>query len=346
MLHGAIGDVARSLSLLVRVRKAMPNAKICWGVEPPSLNLVQTHPAVDEVFLFDRPKGLKEYIRYIRALRREKFDIVFDLQRHIKSGFTAFATRAPIRIGFHRKNAKEGNWLFSTHWIPPSSKWTPKILQYHQCADVLGLPPLDPYEFGLGSEAGERHAFEALLIKNAPHGYNPGAPLVACLLGSTWVSRIWMPERCAAVADEAYRRWGMYSVLVGGGKRDEELARRVQAAAKTDSIINLTGKTVLRDLTPLFETVDVAYGPDSGPMHIAAAVGVPVISFWGPTSPKRSGPYRFAHLQLQSSVGCAPCYRRNCPGLEQACLREIPVEAIIGRIEQVLAERQPPGHVP
>ena len=96
--------------------------------------------------------------------------------------------------------------------------------------------------------------------------------------------------------------------------------------------MDLAGQTSLSELVAVLEQSSFAVGPDSGPMHIAAAVGTPVISLWGATSPQRSGPLGSEHLMLQSPIGCSPCYRRTCPGLDRLCMSSIPVEAVIAQL--------------
>ena len=149
VLYGAIGDVIRALPLAVRIKAAWPASSLTWAVEPPSRDLVTAHPAVDRVLLFDRPKGRPEAIRFLRQLRGERFDLVLDLQRHLKSGLTSFSTRAPRRIGFNPRNAKEFNWIFNTNYIPAVKNFSLKIEHYQLFGDVLGIPRLDPLQFGL-----------------------------------------------------------------------------------------------------------------------------------------------------------------------------------------------------
>ena len=332
VLLGAIGDVARALPLAVRIQRAWPDARLSWAVEPPSLTLVEGHPAVDEVLLFDRKRGFFEYIRFLKTLRIKRYDLVLDLQRHLKSGVTSFATGAGRRVGFHRKNSREFNWLFNNEHIVPLEHFSPKVSQFQQFGDQLKIPLLEPFTFGLAASDEERARMEEFLVGGREDQTSPFPPVerrIALILGSTWPSRFWLPERYCEVIREAHAHWGFGFVLVGG-KSERVFADRIRAqvCASQDfsvkaPLVDLVEKTSLRELVALFSCVRVAVGSDSGPMHIASAVGIPVISLWGSTSPRRSAPFGSESLVLQSAIGCSPCYRSKCPGLDTLCMREI-----------------------
>src|SRR5690242_13608191 len=140
VLLGAIGDVTRALPLAMRVRAGYPRATITWAVEPASAPLLDGHPAIDERLVFERRGGAAAFVRFLRRVRAGGFDLVLDLQRHLKSGVVSAASRAPVRLGFHRRNAKELNWLFNTHTIEPVAERGWKLEQYQRFAAFLELP--------------------------------------------------------------------------------------------------------------------------------------------------------------------------------------------------------------
>ena len=123
ILHGAIGDVTRALPLAVRIKDNLPDAHITWAIEPISKDLVLNHPAIDRVEIFDRPKGIFAYLKFIKELRKNSYDYVLDLQRHFKSGVTSYLSGGKNRLGFHRNNAKEFNWFFNNNRIPEKSNF-------------------------------------------------------------------------------------------------------------------------------------------------------------------------------------------------------------------------------
>ena len=335
VLHGAIGDVTRALPLAVRIKRAWPSAELCWAVEPLSRGLVEGHPAIDRVFVFDRPNGFAAYRRFVGELKRERFELVLDLQRHFKSGITAFLTRAPRRLGFHPRSAKEFNWVFSTEYIAAVPNFSPKIEHYQLFGDALGLPPLEPLEFGLKPTEADLLRMEQLIAESAGEEMTSREHRLGLIVGSSWRSRFWSVEHYVALIERARSSLGLVPILIGS-KGEMEFGEQVMAALPKGAAINLIGKTALADLVPLLASLRVAVGSDSGPMHIAAAVGTPVISLWGSTSPKRSAPYGSERYVLQSAVGCSPCYRRECPGLGTLCMRAIPSQAVVAQLESVL----------
>lgn len=328
VLLGAIGDVVRAMPLAMRVRQGFPRARIAWAVEPLSAPLLEGHPAVDEVLVFRRDLGPRAFFPFLAEVRRRRFDLTLDLQRHLKSGIVSRASRAPVRIGFHRRNSKEENWLFNTDAIPPQEHWSSKLRQYLAFAEHLGLSGGE-VRFGLALRPDEEPRVDALLA-------GLRRPYAAVFVGSTWESRFWWPEATAAVLRTLDSRFGLAACLLGSSG-EREFASRISAGAPP-STKDLTGRTTLRDLMGIFQEARIAFGPDSGPMHIAAAMGTPVISLWGTTSPLRSAPFGSEDLAVVGTVACHPCYLRRCP-IDRLCMRQITPEAVVERIERALARR-------
>ncbi len=327
VLLGAIGDVTRALPLAMRVRAAYPAARIAWAVEPPAAPLLEDHPALDERLIFERAAGALGFVRFLRRVRAAGFDLVLDLQRHLKSGLVSAASGARVRVGFHRRNAKELNWLFNTHTIDPVEARGFKLEQYLRFATLLELPETEP-RFGLTLRAEEETRVRALTAPLA-------RPFAALFVASTWESRLWFPEGFAAVAD-GLDTMGLDAVLVGGadargiGAESAALARRPP--------LDLTGRTSLREAYGVLARARLAIGPDSGPMHLAAAAGTPVVSLWGATTPARSAPFGSEDLVLVGRVRCAPCYRRRCP-IGRQCMQAITPARVLAQVTRVLEGR-------
>jgi len=315
------------MPLVMRVRRGFPEARITWAVEPAAAPLLENHPAIDERLVFRRDLGVGAFFRFLAEVRRRRFDLVLDLQRHLKSGVVSRVSGAPVRIGFHRVNAKEANWIFNTDTIPVQDHWSSKLGQYMAFADHLGIAETS-VDFGLTSSAEEERRVDALLSPVQD-------PFVAAFVGSTWESRWWLAERTATVLGSLRARHGLAGVLLGAPGREVDLARSIQEAA-SGRVTNLAGATTLRDLIGILRRARVAFGPDSGPMHLAAAVGTPVVSLWGATSPLRSAPYGSEDLVVVGHVACHPCYLRHCP-VGRVCMREIHVESVVEAIERAFA---------
>jgi len=329
VLLGAIGDVTRALPLLTRLRRAYPKAHIAWAVEPAAAPLLDDHPALNEVLLYRRTRGSLAFLPFLRDIRRRRFDLVLDLQRHAKSGLVSRWSGAPLRLGFHRKNSKEGNWLFNTHTIAPVPDFSLKLGQYLKFADALGLPD-DGVHFELRLRKEEEQQVEARLAETA-------RPFAAFFLGSRWSSRFWFPQATAKVARTLIQEYGMGVVLLGG-QSEAAFAQEVSKAVG-GGVTNLSGQTTLRDLIGIFTRARLALGPDSGPMHLAAATGTPVISLWGATSPMRSAPWGSEALVLQGPAACSPCYVRHCQ-IGRACMQRIRPEQVLEVARRVLSQTQ------
>ena len=325
VLLGAIGDVARGLPLAARVRAGYPEAHLAWAVEPRSAPLLENHPALDEHLVFDRRGGTRSFLAFLRRVRSGGFDLVLDLQRHAKSGLVSFASRAPVRLGFHRRNAKELNWLASTHTIAPVEPRGWKLDQYQRFADFLELPALAP-RFDIRLRPEEEARVAALLTTATP-------PFAALFLGSTWESRLWFAAHYATVADALAVR-GLATVLVGGADVTAPATATAERCARRP--LDLTNRTPLRETYGVLARARVAIGPDSGPMHLAAAAGTPVVSLWGATAPARSAPFGSEDLVLVGRVPCAPCYLRRCP-IGRQCMRDITPARVVAQVERVLA---------
>jgi ADP-heptose:LPS heptosyltransferase len=333
VLLGAIGDVVRALPLLGRIRNAWPGAHIAWAVEPKSSGILEHHRWLDEVIVYDRDHAPWTFIGFLLRIRERRFDLAIDLQRHLKSGVTSRISGAKDRFGFAEANTKEFNHFFSNHRIAPQPNMRLKLLQYQAFGDALGLAPT-PIEFGLAATA-EETARASEMLREAPR------PILAVILGSSWPSRIYFPESTAAVIRMAARpdagRPAMFPVLLGG-PGETGLAAEVMRHLDGVPALNLAGRTSIRDLIAIFPQCAAAFGPDSGPMHIAAAVGCPVVSLWGATAAERSAPWGFAELAISGAIPCHPCYLRQCP-VGRECMRRISPEEVIANLGRALATR-------
>jgi ADP-heptose:LPS heptosyltransferase len=332
VLHGAIGDVLRALPLLGRIRTAWPDAHIAWSVEPKSRPVLEHHPWLDELIVYERRYAPWSFLPFLRKVRTGHFDLVLDLQRHLKSGITSLASGATERYGFDASNTKEYNHLFSNHHITAQPNMRLKLLQYQAFGDALNLPPA-PIKFGLTLTDEERDRALAML-RDAPR------PLLGVILGSSWPSRLYFPESTASVIRDLSRSHNgsapLFPVLLGGPD-EKGVADDVMRHIEDVPALSLAGRTTLRDLIAIFRACGAAFGPDSGPMHIAAAVGCPVVSLWGSTAAERSAPWGFDHLTISGAIPCHPCYLRKCP-IGRECMRRIAPERVSAMIRRALAQ--------
>jgi len=326
VLHGSIGDVTRALPLANLIRRGFPKATLSWTVEPPSFPLVENYPGLDEVILFDRRRWWSTFGPFLRKIRSKRFDLVLDLQRHFKSGFISRWSGAPHRVGFHRLDCKEFNWIFNNHFIPETGDVISKLEHYLKFAEYLGLNPR-PIEWNFKLTEQEESSV-------GRHLGNVNRSYAVLFVGSRWESKQWFASQAAECARLIQERHKLDVVLLGG-KDDGGLAGEIIETGV--SVTNLVGRTSLREAIGVIARARIAVGPDTGLMHIAAAVGTPVVSLWGATSPLRTGPYGFEELTIQGKAPCVPCYLKSCP-IGRICMQSIEKEEIAGKIRIALAQ--------
>jgi lipopolysaccharide heptosyltransferase I len=321
----AIGDVVHTLPVLNLVRRRWPDAHIAWLVTPACAGLLDGHPQLNEVIRFERrrfgagwrsPAAAMGLFRFARDLRARKFDLVIDLQGLFRSGWLAWQTKAPVRVGF--ANAREMAPLFYTHRVPIESVEQHAIDRYLAVTDALGCGR-EPVEFRFATTDAERQTVAALLKDESPYA--------VLLPGTNWETKRWPVEHFAALVQPLRERFGLRTV-VAGAAGDGPLAAQVSDA------LDLTGATSLGETVALLERASVVVANDSGPMHVAAALGRPLVTPYGPTSPVRTGPYRRLDTVIRLDIACSPCFSRRCS--HRSCLRWLEPAHVVRAIEQQL----------
>lgn len=320
VLLGALGDVVRGMSLVDALKGERPNCHITWLVEPANRGVVALHAGVDEVLVFERTRGVSGACGVWRELRKRHFDVTFDLQRHLKSGLFSWMSGARIRVGFHPKDTKEGNWLFNNRYIAQQGEKISKVEHYLLFLSAIGLGKPSHISFGLDHHSLEQT--EAAWKKQLTKHY------VALILGSSWDSKDWPQEGYAGLLNLL----GGHQVVLLGDKSKAPMGAALTEHARGANVLDLSGKTTLSELVALIKGATVCVGPDSGPGHIAGALGTPHITLFGPTPVVRNSPRGSERLAITADVGCAPCKRRTCPGLNKICMRLIRPEEVYEKL--------------
>lgn len=324
VLMGSLGDVVRGLYLVNVIKAALPNTRITWLVEPACSGIVSLHGGIDEILVFERSRGVRGVVTLARQLSKRSFDVTLDLQRHFKSGIFSWLSRAPKRVGFHRRDSKEGNWLFNTSYVPQRGESVPKIDHYLSFLSALGLEI--PKQISSGLE------YITLDSVTSSWIHDLHSPYVAMILGSSWDSKDW-PE---AGYRELLSKMTSGGVVLLSDSTKVHLAERLMTVETKARVINLAGKTSLKELIAVVQGAEVCVGPDSGPAHIAGAVGTPHVTLFGPTPVVRNAPRGSEGLTLVSEVGCAPCRRRVCPGLGKVCMKLLHPDAVLAQVSKFI----------
>ncbi len=336
----SLGDVVHALPVLHGLRRRYPDARIDWLISSSLAPLLEGHPDLSELILFDRrrygrmaynPKAAADLVRFIGRLRARRYDLAIDLQGLFRTGFLSWAA-APVRIG--PADAREGASVFYNHRMPPHDPDTHAVDRNYSVARLLGFADV-PVEFHIPLSEDDRAGAEGLLQKgwhgprSRGHVGRHGQRLVAVVPGARWETKIWLPERFAEAIDELQEGDDVRCVLLGG---PDETARCSQiASACKKAPIDLSGHTTLRTMTGVLAQADAVLCHDSGAMHLAVALGRPVVCLVGPTNPARTGPYRRPGDVVRLDLDCAPCYLRKLSQcrFDHRCMRDLTVTPIV-----------------
>jgi len=318
----SLGDIIDALPAVGAIRNRFPSARISWLVKSEWAAILKGHPAIDEVIAV--PFRWGAIFQLIRAVRTRPFDLVVDLQGLLRSAILGYATGAPVRIGFAA--AREGAPWFYTDRVSIPEGVVHAVDRYRRVAKGLGCD-VEGVHFNIPSSAETATNIRRLLQEG---GLSGSAPFALIHPTARWESKKWEPTRFAELADWMAREKKLPIVFVGTKSEKEEVGRIV--AKMKQPAINVAGKTSLPELAELIRRAAFFVCNDSGPMHLAAAVGTPVVALFGPTDPKKIGPYGTGHTVIQKEVGCNGCSRNRCIRGNE-CMKAISVDEVIRAIE-------------
>ena len=332
----AIGDVVHALPVAYALKQAYPQAKISWIVEKAAYELLTNNPNIDEVIIFEKQKykSLAGFMAngpaFIGWLRQQKYDLVLDLQGLFKSGMIAFCSGAKTRLVY--ENTREGSQWLSTRIVGAFAK-EHVVDRYLDVVRALGCSVRDPI-FTLQHTVKEKELTAKIA---AQAGFNIDSTYAVLILGANWPNKIWPFTHYAALCKQLWDD-KMIPVLIGT-KGEEKLAREIERVAEILPV-NLTGKTSLKQLSYIMKKARIVIGGDTGPLHLAAAVGTPVVALMGPTDTRRNGPYGKGHSFIVTPRDCAGCWQRRCPK-KLDCLAAISPKEVYEHIHKVLYKGEP-----
>jgi len=284
VMMSAVGDTVHVLPVLHALKRANPAMHVTWILQPGPAMLVRGHKLVDEIILFDRTEGIRGFLNVRRQLRSLRFDLVLDLQVYFKANIVTSFINARVKLGFDFTRARDLNWMFTTHRIPPHAMQHVQD-QYLEFCDWLGAPT-DQVTWELGPWNEEERSWQSLFYAKIER---PAVPIV---VATSKPQKNWLPERWAEVCDALYFDFGLQPILVGGRSPVEvECERIILERAKRPPVTAL-GNGGLRGLVGILDGGALVISLDTGPLHITVALDRPVISLMGYSNPKRVGPYR------------------------------------------------------
>jgi heptosyltransferase I len=335
ILLTGLGDVVHGLPVVNAFRRAWPHVRITWVVEPMPAGILQPHPAIDEVIVYEKRRGLRGVIDLRRRLAREHFDIAIDFNIYFKSIFATVFSRARERWTFDRDRARDGVWLAGNRHLPPQPRRHTQDM-FLEFVEALGVDPY-PLEWRMAITPAER-AQQRRFIDRLD-----GRRAVALVPASANAKKDWPPERYIPVVNAIEHDLGARAVLVGGpGEREVRAARTIEAGAARKPVWML--EDGVRRLIWIMDACAAAVTPDTGPLHIARAVGTPVVGLFGHTNPWRVGPYRAYEdlwIDAYTEPGEPPDPSDFTPKLGR--METIEPRAVIEKVERALGRSAQPA---
>ena len=328
----AIGDVIHTLPSLAALRRLYPDAHITWVVEEAAADLIKNHPYLDAVLISRRKswskdfrngqfkQPLQEISSFIKNLRQRHYDLVIDFHGLFKSSIIVFLSGGKRKLGYD--SLQELSGLFLNEKIPEDMN-KHAVDRYLDFPRYLGAK-IDRAQFILPSDKEAEEKVQILLRK-----YNlEDKKFIAINPVALWETKLWSNEKFAHLADLINDKLQMKVVFTGSEKEPIE---KITSLMTTESI-NLGGQTSLLELACLYKKARMVISTDSGPMHLAAAVGTPVIALFGPTDPARTGPYGAGHTIIRTELPCSPCFLKKCS--TKKCMEDISTRAGFCRREK------------
>lgn len=324
----SLGDIVHALPVVSAIKTHRPDAHLTWVVKRRWAEIVDRVEGVDRVWRVDETVG--SWLGQTRALRAERFDVAIDLQGLFRSGALARLCGAPVRVGF--ANGREGSPWFYTTRVPVPTKEMHAVDRYLLVAEAVGARRQGPPRFRFKMLDADMDLVRSLCRRE---GVSVDRPWIVMNVSARWRTKRWFSSSFAAVVDRLNEE-GLGPVVVIGSDGDRADAEELRSFAKSP-FVDLTGAVPLGCLPALLSRAALMVTNDSGPMHIAAAVGVPVVAMFGPTSEIRTGPYGPGHRVLTAPVPCRPCFSRVCrhdPELD--CLHRIAPEDVVDAARRLL----------
>jgi len=336
----AVGDIIHTLPALHAMRKYYPDAHIAWLVEEAASDLVAGHEAVDRVLVSGRKRwvrgllgsgsleSIKEACRFVQKLRNTNYDLIFDFQGLLKSGVLIGLTKGRRKIGFDKgMEHMEQSYWFLNERVPAVSMEHHALLRNMMLLAALGIRSTE-IVFNLPVLDWHRDGANDLLAR---HGVSQDRRLVAIHPVAKWETKLWDNQKFSTLADRLIEEFGA-KVIFTGSRKDRTMIQMIMSDMKGQAA-NLAGETTLITLAALYEKTDVLISPDTGPMHLAAAVGTPVVSLFGPTAPWRTGPFGPGHQIVRAELECSPCFKRTCRTKD--CMKQISVELVLDGVQNL-----------
>jgi len=330
----SLGDIVHAMPTCAAIRRAYPKARLTWLVKREWAGLVERIDGVDRVWPVK--STLKGWLSQVSPLRAEQFDLVMDLQGLFRSAAIGWFSGSPLLVGF--ANGREGSPRFYSRRVSVPQLDMHAVDRYLLVAKAVGAVESGEPEFRFRIPQTDYDEVDRVLSRS---GVPPGTSWVAMNVSARWQTKRWPPASFAEVAARLQQEGFGAVVMIGGPDERADIAE-VNRRMKTPAI-DLAGATTVGLLPALLSRASLLITNDSGPMHVAAAVGIPIVALFGPTSAARTGPYGVGHAVLSGNVPCSPCFSRTCHNtVPLECLTMVSPQQVLAAARAQRSQRMAP----
>jgi predicted lipopolysaccharide heptosyltransferase III len=323
-----IGDVLLATPVLRALRERFPNARLTMAVNRGTEEMLRWNPDLDKVVIVERSGPRKEF-QFLRMIRRKRFDCVIDLTDGDRSAIIAWVSGAPVRIGFNEERRWRG-LLYTTVVSPPVGHRVERDLSALQ---ALGIEPKPGPPLLRTTPSDEDEA--ARLLEQLGVGFKGDEPLIMLHPGARYWFKAWPAERFAELADRLTEQG--CRILIGGGAEDRSMADEITRLTRS-SLVVVAGRTTLLQFASILKRCALLISNDNGAMHMAAAVGTPVVALFGPSNPAQWGPRTEQAEVLYKGLDCRRCFHPSCWRGEGNCMRLISVDEVLAAGQRFLKQ--------
>jgi 3-deoxy-D-manno-octulosonic-acid transferase len=339
----AIGDVIHALPVAYAIKAKFPNAELNWLAEDRVAGLIALNPYVDKIIVMPRKQwqniakrnkwqALKAIFSFLKGLRNYNFDLVLDLHGFFKSALPVGMTKAPLRYG--NVSAAEGSTLFYNCKITIPPELTHKIDRYLYMTKAALDVNTEQVQFAIEPGPSDKLTVTKLLEDYSLNDRK----FVVINPYTTWKTKDWMVERYRGLTERIKKELA-YDVVFTGGPGDRKGIDAILATISVP-VYNLAGMTNFGELAELYKRAELFIGGDTGPMHLAVAVGLPVVAIMGPTDPRIYGPYGERNIVVMDNHStCLGCWKRKCPH-NRECMNNVSAEQVFAAVQKILGVKQ------
>lgn len=328
-----LGDVLLSTPTLHALKTGIPGVRLTVMVNRGTESVLEGNPDIDEVLPVDRGSVLSQ-CRFALNLRRRRFDAVIDLTDADRSALLSWVSGAPVRIGFNDEGRWRGRCYTTLAQSAPSAHRVQRDLAALRPLAVAANDLAPRFRLSSTDEAGGDELLKRLGVRSE-------RPIVVMQPGARYWFKAWPPERFSALADRLVEAHGC-QVLIGGSAEEVGLAEAIAGSSKHPVIV-LAGRTSVKQFAAVVKRAALFVGNDSGAMHIAAAVGTPVIGLFGPSDPREWGPTGAQVVAIYKGLDCRACFHPTCRRGEENCMNLISLEEVLDAAGPFLQLKGRPG---